>query len=168
MLIGQLRARSTELQEDELVSESDAATKWIVAGPGALSQKADASEFSYDFSSDSKVTLSQTFTTSFPIERLRRLQFYFQPDDSWHALRMTVEKLGHRFVSERAIYLADHNWQVATWQEPSAGGLADQNQNLDATKGCRAIGDSWPERNQGYAGTISHQRDGRVAGKNLA
>jgi len=118
--IGQLRARSTELQEDQLVSASDATTKWIVAGPGALSQKADASEFSYDFSSDGKVTLSQTFTTSFPIERLRRLQFYFQPDDSWHALRMTVEKLGHRFVSERAIYLADHNWQVATWQEPSA------------------------------------------------
>jgi len=120
LLIGQLRARSTELQEDELVSGSDATTKWIVAGPGALSQKADASEFSYDFSSDSKATLSQTFTTSFPIERLRRLQFYFQPDDSWHALRMTVEKLGHRFVSERAVYLADHNWQVATWQEPSA------------------------------------------------
>ena len=120
LLIGQLRARSTELQEDELVSGSDAASKWIVAGPGALSQKADASEFSYDFSSDNKVTLSQTFTTSFPIERLRRLQFYFQPDDSWHALRMTVEKLGHRFVSERGVYLADHNWQVATWQEPSA------------------------------------------------
>jgi multiple sugar transport system permease protein len=120
LLIGQLRARSTELQEDDLVSGSDAATKWIVTGPGALSQKADASEFSYDFSSESKVTLSQTFTTSFPIERLRRLQFYFQPDDSWHALRMTVEKLGHRFVSERPVYLADHNWQVATWQEPSA------------------------------------------------
>jgi multiple sugar transport system permease protein len=120
LLIGQLRTRSTELQEDELVSGSDATTKWIVAGPGALSQKADASEFSYDFSSDNKVTLSQTFTTSFPIERLRRLQFYFQPDDSWHALRMTVEKLGHRFVSERPVYLADHNWQVATWQEPSA------------------------------------------------
>ena len=120
LLIGQLRARSTELQEDELVSGSDAATKWIVAGPGTLSQKPDASEFSYDFSSDSKVTLSQTFTTSFPIERLRRLQFYFQPDDSWHVLRMTVEKLGHRFVSERGVYLADHNWQVATWQEPSA------------------------------------------------
>ena len=121
LLIGQLRARSAELQEDDLVSGSDATTQWIVAGPGALSQKPDASEFSYDFSSDSKVTLSQTFTTSFPIERLRRLQFYFQPDDSWHALRITVEKLGHRFVSERAVYLADHNWQVATWQEPSAG-----------------------------------------------
>jgi multiple sugar transport system permease protein len=120
LLIGQLRARSTELQEDKLVFGSDATTKWIVAGPGALSQKADASEFSYNFSADSKVTLSQTFTTSFPIERLRRLQFYFQPDDSWHALRMTVEKLGHRFVSERAVYLADHNWQVATWQEASA------------------------------------------------
>jgi multiple sugar transport system permease protein len=120
LAIGQLRARSTELQEDQLVPASDAATKWIVAGPGALSQKADRAEFSYDFASTNKVTLSQTFTASFPIERLRRLQFYFQPDDTWHSLSMTVEKLGHRFVSERAVYLADHNWQVATWQERSA------------------------------------------------
>ena len=118
--IGQLRARSTELQEDQLVSASDAATKWSVAGPGTLSQKADRAEFSYDFSSANKVTLSQTFATSFPIERLRRLQFYFQPDDTWHALRVTVEKLGQRFVSERAVYLADHTWQVVTWQERSA------------------------------------------------
>ena len=121
--IGQLRARSTELQEDQLVSASDAATKWSVAGPGTLSQKADRAEFSYDFSSANKVTLSQTFATSFPIERLRRLQFYFQPDDTWHALRVTVEKLGQRFVSERAVYLADHTWQVATWQERSADDL---------------------------------------------
>src|SRR5437868_1526337 len=119
LAIGQLRARSTELQEDQLVSAS-AASKWNVAGPGTLSQKADRAEFSYDFSSADKVTLSQTFTTSFPIDRLRRLQFYFQPDDTWHALRVTVEKLGHRFVSERAVYLADHNWQIATWQERSA------------------------------------------------
>jgi multiple sugar transport system permease protein len=117
--IGQLRARSTELQEDQLASASDAATNWSVAGPGALSQKTGGVEFSYDFASANKVTLSQTFATSFPIERLRRLQFYFQPDDTWHALRMTVEKLGRRFVSERAVYLADHNWQVATWQERS-------------------------------------------------
>jgi multiple sugar transport system permease protein len=118
--IGQLRARSTELQEDQLVSASDAATKWSVAGPGALSQKVDRAEFSYDFSSANKVTLSQTFATSFPIERLRRLQLYFQPDDTWHALRVTVEKLGQRFVSERAVYLADQTWQVVTWQERSA------------------------------------------------
>src|SRR5438552_17141916 len=114
LLIGQLRARSTELQEDELVSGSDAATKWIVAGPGALSQKAYASEFSYDFSADNKVTLSQTFTTSFPIERLRRLHFYFQPDDSRHALRMTVEKLRHRSVSVRPVDLDDDHRPVAT------------------------------------------------------
>src|SRR5438046_9482561 len=120
--IGQLRARSTELQEDQLVSASDAATKWSVAGPGALSQKADRAEFSYDFSSANKVILSQTFTTSFSIDRLRRLQFYFQPDDTWHTLRMTVEKLGHRFVSERAVYLADYNWQATTWQDRSPAG----------------------------------------------
>jgi len=33
---------------------------------------------------------------------------------------VTVEKLGHRFVSERAVYLADHSWQITTWQERSA------------------------------------------------
>jgi len=75
-------------------------------------QKADASEFSYDFSSTTRLRYRKRSLPVFPIERLRRLQFYFQPDDSWHALRMTVEKLGHRFVSERAIYLADHNCKL--------------------------------------------------------
>jgi multiple sugar transport system permease protein len=116
--IGQLRARSTGLEEDQLVAAKEA--KWNVTGPAKLAQQPEFAELRYDFSSANKVTLSQTFATNFPIERLRRLQFYFQPDDTWHALRVTVEKLGHRFVSERAVYLADHNWQIVTWQERSA------------------------------------------------
>jgi multiple sugar transport system permease protein len=122
--IGQLRARSTELQEDQLVATADAASKWIVSGPGTLSPRSDGAELSYDFSSSPTVKLSQTFSTSFPIERLRRLQLNFQPDDTWHALQVTVEKLGRRFVSERPVYLADHNWQVVTWQEVSADDTA--------------------------------------------
>src|SRR5437016_10881248 len=43
--VGQLRARSTELQEDQLVPPSGAASEWTVAGPGALSQQADGAEF---------------------------------------------------------------------------------------------------------------------------
>ena len=118
LAIGQLRARSTEVEEDQLVAAKEA--KWDVAGPVVLVQQNDSAELRYDFSSADTITLSQTFTTSFPIERLRRLQLYFRPDDTWHALRLTVEKLGHRFVSERAVYLADRNWQIATWQEPSS------------------------------------------------
>ena len=118
LAIGQLRARSTEVEEDQLVPANEA--KWDVAGPEVLAQQNDSAELRYDFSSADTITLSQTFTTSFPIERLRRLQLYFRPDDTWHALRLTVEKLGHRFVSERAVYLADRNWQIATWQEPSS------------------------------------------------
>ena len=118
LAIGQLRARSTEVEEDQLVAAKEA--KWDVAGPAVLVQQNDSAELRYDFSSADTITLSQTFITSFPIERLRRLQLYFRPDDTWHALRLTVEKLGHRFVSERAVYLADRNWQIATWQEPSS------------------------------------------------
>jgi multiple sugar transport system permease protein len=124
--IGQFRARSTELQEDRLVATTDAATKWIVSGPGKLSPRSDGAELSYDFSSRATVKLSQTFTTSFPIERLRRLQLNFQPDDTWHALQVTVEKLGRRFVSERPVYLADHNWQVVTWQQGSGDDAANK------------------------------------------
>src|SRR5436190_3489367 len=115
-IIGQLHARSTELQEDQLVATADAA-KWIVSGSGKLSPRSDGAELSYDFSSRGTVKLSQSFTTTFPIERLRRLQLYFQPDDTWHALQVTVEKLGRRFASERPVYLADHSWQVVTWQQ---------------------------------------------------
>jgi len=118
LIIGQLRARSTEVEEDQLVAAKEA--KWDATGPAALVQQNDSAELRYDFSSADTVTLSQTFTTSFPIERLRRLQLYFRPDDTWHALRLTVEKLGRRFVAERAVYLADRNWQIATWQEPSS------------------------------------------------
>ena len=116
--IGQLRARSTGLEEDQLVAAKE--VKWNVTGPAKLAQQPDFAELRYDFSSGDIITLSRTLTTSFPVEHLRRLQLYFRPDDTWHALRLTVEKLGRRFVAERAIYLADRDWQIATWQGPSA------------------------------------------------
>ncbi len=116
--LGQLRARSADVREDQLVAPAEAARRWDISGPGELAQGTDFAELHYDFTSARAVRLSQTFITSFPMERLRRLELYFRPDDSWHALRMTVETLGRRHVAERPVYLNEHSWQTATWQLP--------------------------------------------------
>ncbi|HEX8680195.1 MAG TPA: carbohydrate ABC transporter permease, partial [Chthoniobacterales bacterium] len=63
-----------------------------------------------------KVSLSQTFTTTFPAAELHRLQLYARNDDSWHALRITAEKNGIVYRAERAVDLADRDWAIHTWQ----------------------------------------------------
>ncbi len=122
--IGQLRARSYDLQEDQLVAQTNVASAWAMGGTAEakLVQVNDDGEpyanLHYDFSKGDTATLSQTFTTSFPIERLYRIQLYARPDDSWHPMTVYVEKLGKKFKAERAWDLSDFNWGVGTWQEP--------------------------------------------------
>ena len=121
--IGQLRVRSYDLQEDQLVAPQNAASAWKVEGDASseLRQAGSAaepySELHYDFSRGDVVRLSQTFTTSFPVARLHRIQLYLRNDDTWHALNLLVEKNGQKFQSVRAIDVADFNWFVNTWQE---------------------------------------------------
>ena len=122
--VRQMRVRSYDLQEDELVAPKDAATKWKIGGTAMASLtpagSADDScaELRYDFSKGDVVTLSQTFTTTFPVSRLHRIQFYLRNDDNWHAIKLIVEKNGKQLRAERAIDDADSNWVVDTWQEP--------------------------------------------------
>jgi len=122
--IGQLRARSYDLQEDQLVAQTNVANAWVVGGTAdakLVQVTGDGEPYAdlhYDFSKDDTVTLSQTFTTSFPIERLYRIQLYARPDDSWHPMTVYVEKLGKKLKAERAWNLSDFNWGVGTWQEP--------------------------------------------------
>src|SRR5205085_9722609 len=101
--IGQLQACSIELEEDPLVGLAIETQAWALSGPGRLEQKNAAAggyaELHYDFRAANRLVLSQTFNTRFAISRLKRLQLYFRPDDSWHALRLTVEKLGRRYVT---------------------------------------------------------------------
>ena len=98
--LGSLLARSYDLQEDKLVDPANAAATWHVGGDAAsqLIQSGTATEpfaeLRYDFSRGDKVVLTQTFTTSFPVERLHRLQLSLRTDDTWHALDMFVEKNG--------------------------------------------------------------------------
>ena len=119
--VGQLRVRSYDLQEEQLVAAENAASSWTIKGPATLRQTGSQAEFRselhYDFSRGDVVALSQTFTTSFPISRLHRIQLYLRNDDTWHAINLLVEKNGALFRAERAMDDADINWVVDTWQE---------------------------------------------------
>ncbi len=121
---GSLLARSYDLQEDKLVDPANAAAAWQIGGDAAseLIQSGTAAEpfaeLKYDFSRGDKIVLSQTFTTSFPVERLYRIQLSLRTDDTWHALDMFVEKNGKRYHADRTLEASDNNWVAATWQEP--------------------------------------------------
>ncbi len=130
--IRQLQVRSYDLQEDQLVGPNDAAAAWKIGGSAGarLVQAGPAdqpfAELHYDFSKGDSVTLTRTFTTSFPVSRLHRIQFYLRNDDTWHAIRLTMEKGGKQFRSDRAIDDADSNWAVDTWQEPGPDDRIDK------------------------------------------
>jgi multiple sugar transport system permease protein len=125
LLIGQLRARSYDLQEDQLVAGNKAAGAWNISGYGQSQlvpvpdTREPHAEWRYNFAKGDDVELSQTFTTSFPIQRLYRLQLYLRNDDTWQPLTVTIEKLGKKYRAEKPYELADFsNWGIATWQEP--------------------------------------------------
>ena len=126
LLVGRLLARSLDLQEDTLVSPENAASAWHVETVGGAKAELvptndprdPAADLRYDFSGGDTIRLSQTFTTSFPIERLQRVQLSMRNDDTWHAATLYVEKLGKRYKAARPVFLFDLNWLTTTWQEP--------------------------------------------------
>jgi multiple sugar transport system permease protein len=121
--VGQLRVRSYDLQEDQLVAPQNAATSWNIGGTAQAtvvqtgSPSEPYAELHYDFSRGNLVTLSQVFTTSFAVKRLHRIQLYLRNDDTWNAISLVVEKDGAQFRAARAVDDADINWVVNTWQE---------------------------------------------------
>ncbi len=121
--LGAFRAQSYEQQEDVLVPGDRAAAAWQVGGsaPAQLTQAGTPNEpyaaLHYDFSKGDILTLTQTFRTSFPLARLHRLQLSLRHDDTWHKLKLIVEKEGRRYEATRALPLADFEWVLATWQE---------------------------------------------------
>ena len=127
--LGQLRARSYgrlgPIAEDQLVSGTNAAVAWQVGGTATTKlvevTNSDEGEpyadVDYDFSTGDTLTLSQTFTTSFPIADLYQLQLYLRNDDSWHGLTMYIEKLGVLYKAIETYDLGDFTWGIGTWQE---------------------------------------------------
>jgi ABC-type glycerol-3-phosphate transport system permease component len=130
--IGQLRVRSYDLEENQLVAPQNAAIAWQIDGTAhaelkqAGSESEPYAELHYDFSHGNAITLTQTFSTSFPVARLHRIQLYLRNDDTWHAINLTVEKLGARLRAEHATDDADVNWVVDTWQEPGPDDRPDK------------------------------------------
>jgi len=121
LVIGQLRARSYDVQEDLLVGPDQVATAWHLGGDAKASfvpLKGRGAELHYDLSKGGTVVLQGAFPTSFDLKRLYRVQFGLKCDDSWHDLRVFVEKDGKRFEAMRTHPLSDANWTLFTWQEP--------------------------------------------------
>src|SRR5205085_10808873 len=122
--VGQLRNRSYDLEDQQLIAPENAASAWQIGGNASAGLVMAASstdryaELHYDFSRGDVVQLSQTFTTDFAVSRLHRIQFYLHNDDTWHAINLLVEKNGQRFRAAHPVDNADVNWVVATWQEP--------------------------------------------------
>jgi ABC-type glycerol-3-phosphate transport system permease component len=130
--VAQLRIRSYDLREEQLVAPDKAASSWQIGGKAKatlvpVSSTAEScAELHYDFSRGDAVELSQTFTTTFPVSRLHRIQFYLQTDDTWHGINLFVEKNGQRFRAARPVDDADNHWMVATWQEPGPDDRPDK------------------------------------------
>ena len=123
LVLGQLTARSYDLVEDLLVAPEQQATIWHIAGAGrAAFMPAHAGSptgaLGYDLGSGNGVSLSQTFTTNFPVSRLHSLKLYLRGDASWNRLGVTVEMDGRRLHSVRPVTLANTRWLEIAWQEP--------------------------------------------------
>ena len=64
--------------------------------------------------------------TSFPINRLYRIQLSVRADESWNRLSAIVEKDGQRLEAVRPQAMADSNWAVYTWQEQGPDDLTNK------------------------------------------
>lgn len=132
LLIGQLRARSYDIQEDQLMSSADAAKDWVLEGSAeaflapVTANKQTNAELHYDFAKGSIVRLSKTFKLSFKTDRLYRLQLSLKGDEAWHPVKAYVEMKGKRYESAKDQPISDANWTVITWQEPGPDDLSNK------------------------------------------
>lgn len=124
--LGQIRVRSDDLQVQELGAglPFDARLENVTPETATLIEaktKGKGKIFAavnYDFDNADRLVLTGTFELDFDVEKLQRIQLHMQPDDTWHELYLTVEKLGRRYVAERPVVLANSTWKTVTWQEP--------------------------------------------------
>lgn len=132
LVLGRLVARSYDLEEEIVIQGDAIPERWSRAGtaesafsiyPGSA---ADGRLLNYDFSKGGLVRLRTEAVLPFSLDRLHRLQLFLRPDDSWHALEMTVEMKGKVYRAERPATMADFTWTTLTWQEPGPDDLTNQ------------------------------------------
>ncbi len=124
LLIGPLRAKSVEQQEQFLHDRAAVAPAWAVAG-GSLSEQKDEGRpcalLAYDFrqSRGREAKLTGVFPVSFPVGRMKKLILSFRADHSWNALDCTLEADGQRWTSAEPANAGNDQWQDVVWQFPS-------------------------------------------------
>lgn len=124
LLLGSIRVRSTDLQEQELAGDS-IANMWTIEGNAEAriidrpNSDLPTGILSYDFSITERAHLSLTTTLTIPFaaDKLFRTQVSLVPDDSWHRMQFFYEKEGMLFKSMRPVYLGDNQAMVVTLQE---------------------------------------------------
>lgn len=135
LVVGQVVARSYDLDETIAVPPAAISSAWTISGSAsarflpAESDPVSAKQgrlLAYDLDAGDKVILSTVFDAGFPLERLHRLQLFLRPDDTWHALQCFVEMSGRRYRAERPASLGDINWVTLTWQLPGPDDLTNQ------------------------------------------
>ncbi|MCU0792103.1 MAG: ABC transporter permease subunit [Opitutaceae bacterium] len=132
LVIGRLVARSYDLEETVVVRNDDIADRWSLEGSARAEfslYPPAASEgriLRYEFTSGDRVVLRTEAKVGFSLDRLHRLQLFLRPDDSWHALDVTVEMKGKVYRAERSATLSDFTWTTLTWQEPGPDDLTNQ------------------------------------------
>jgi ABC-type glycerol-3-phosphate transport system permease component len=130
LCMGPIRIRSYERQEVELGAGRDGHTplsaRLTNQTPDVLSVEDIATQaerfalLRYDFSRGERFVLSGTFDVpeDFDLKRLHRISVDIRPDDTWHELWLTTEKLGVRRRSQRLWPVANYEVASVQWQEP--------------------------------------------------
>ena len=123
-LVGPVRAKSFEQQEEILRRDEPIASVWKAEGGSLSEQTAEGRPcalLSYDLTKDDErqVRLSGVFPLSFPVAKMKKLVLSFRPDQSWHALDLELEADGCRWTSVEPLFTASDQWQEQTWQFPS-------------------------------------------------
>lgn len=123
-LIGPLRAKSMEQQEEILRRTEPIGSTWQAQG-GALAEQTTEGRpcalLSYDFrqSEAREARLSAVFPLGFPVAQVKKLVLSLRPDQSWNALDCALEADGRRWTSAEPYNAASDDWQELVWQFPS-------------------------------------------------
>ena len=124
LTVGGIRARSIDLQEEVITLKAPASKLWALDHSTGVTI-ADTTEnnqpqgvIQYDFAQrgGKDIVLNSTFDLPFQADRIRRLEFSFRPDDSWHALRFRLEYGGKVYETVRPQWLGEREWTVVTLQ----------------------------------------------------
>ncbi len=131
-VFGRVLVRSYDLEEEVAIAADEIPEAWTIGGTGharfelAPDTASLGRILAYDFAGGDVLTLSTTLNVGFSLERLHRIQFFFRPDDTWHALDCFVEMNGRRYRAERVTTLFDQTWRSVNWQLPGPDDQTNQ------------------------------------------